>query len=84
VRATSGIELSRVRTEFRLRPPEPINQSPLESRGRHCYAIKSNHSWVLVFLQQSRNMVGKLLNIRVKEPNGGSQIEDSVSRNKQS
>jgi hypothetical protein len=34
VRAMSGIELSRVRTEFRLHPPEPINQSPLESRGR--------------------------------------------------
>ena len=42
VRAMSGTELSRVRTEFRLRPPEPINQSPLESRGRHCYAIKWN------------------------------------------
>jgi hypothetical protein len=25
VRAMSGTELSRVRTEFRLRPPEPIN-----------------------------------------------------------
>jgi len=30
--AMSGNELSRVRTEFRLRPPEPINQSLLESR----------------------------------------------------
>ena len=40
VRAMSGTELSRVRTEFRLRLPEPINQRPLESRGRHCYAIK--------------------------------------------
>jgi hypothetical protein len=39
VRAMSGTELSRVRTEFRLRPPERINQSPPESRGRHCYAI---------------------------------------------
>jgi hypothetical protein len=28
----SGTELSRVRTEFRLRLPEPINKSPLESR----------------------------------------------------
>ncbi len=37
----SGTELSRVRTEFRLRLPEPINKSPLESRrSRHCYAIK--------------------------------------------
>jgi hypothetical protein len=40
VRAMSGTELSRVRTEFRLRPPVPVNQSLLESRGRHCYAIK--------------------------------------------
>jgi hypothetical protein len=31
--AMSGTELSRVRTEFRLRPPEPINKSPLESSG---------------------------------------------------
>jgi hypothetical protein len=31
--AMSGNELSRVRTEFRLRPPVPINQSLLESRG---------------------------------------------------
>jgi hypothetical protein len=30
--AMSGNELSRVRTEFWLRPPEPIKQSPLESR----------------------------------------------------
>jgi hypothetical protein len=33
VHAMSGTELSRVRTEFRLLPPEPINKSPLESRG---------------------------------------------------
>jgi hypothetical protein len=33
VQAMSGTELSRVRTEFRLRLPEPINKSPLESRG---------------------------------------------------
>jgi hypothetical protein len=31
--AMSGTDLSRVRTEFRLRLPERINQSPLESRG---------------------------------------------------
>jgi hypothetical protein len=31
--AMSGTELSRVRTEFRLRLPEPINKSSLESRG---------------------------------------------------
>jgi hypothetical protein len=39
VHAMSGTELSRVRTEFRLRLPETINKSPLESRRRHCYAI---------------------------------------------
>jgi hypothetical protein len=33
VHAMSGIELSRVRTEFRLHLPEPVNKSPLESRG---------------------------------------------------
>jgi hypothetical protein len=33
VHAMSGTELSRVRTEIRLRLPEPINKSPLESRG---------------------------------------------------
>jgi hypothetical protein len=31
--AMSGTELSRVRTELRLLPPEPINQRPLASRG---------------------------------------------------
>jgi hypothetical protein len=39
-RALSGTELSRVPTEFRLRPPERINQNPLESnyKGRpHLY-----------------------------------------------
>jgi hypothetical protein len=33
VHAMPSIELSRVRTEFRLRLPEPINKSPLESSG---------------------------------------------------
>jgi hypothetical protein len=33
VNAMSGNELSRVRTEFRLRPPEPINQCLLETSG---------------------------------------------------
>jgi hypothetical protein len=33
VHARSGTELSRVRTEFRLRLPEPSNKSPLESSG---------------------------------------------------
>jgi hypothetical protein len=32
VRAMSGTELSRVRTQFRPLLPEPINKSPLESR----------------------------------------------------
>jgi hypothetical protein len=31
--AMSGTELSCVRTEFRLRLPEPSNKSPLESSG---------------------------------------------------
>jgi len=31
--AMSGTELSRVRTELRLLPPEPIKQSSLASRG---------------------------------------------------
>ena len=31
--ATSGTELARVRTEFLLRLPEPINKSLLKSRG---------------------------------------------------
>jgi hypothetical protein len=39
-RAMSGTELSRVRTEFRLRPPERINQKAHSSLGgRHCYAM---------------------------------------------
>src|SRR6202050_2112741 len=33
VHVMSGTELSRVRTEFRLHLPEPINKIPLESRG---------------------------------------------------
>jgi len=33
VQAMTSTELSRVRTEFRLRLLEPINKSPLESRG---------------------------------------------------
>src|SRR3981081_1662832 len=40
--AMSGIELSRVRTELRLLPPEAYQQKPDRvERGRHCYAIKS-------------------------------------------
>ena len=33
VHAMSGTELSCVRTEYRLRLSEPIDKSPLESRG---------------------------------------------------
>jgi hypothetical protein len=47
VRAMSGTELSRVRTEFRLRLPEPINKNPLESKGPTllCNHVKrKNHS----------------------------------------
>jgi len=33
LRAMSGTELSRVRTELRLLPPEPNNQRRLASRG---------------------------------------------------
>jgi hypothetical protein len=41
--AMSGIELSRVRTELRLLPPEAYQQmSDRVERGRHCYAIKWN------------------------------------------
>jgi hypothetical protein len=39
--AMSGTELSRVRTELRLLPPEAYQQkSDRVERGRHCYAIK--------------------------------------------
>ena len=43
--AMSGIELSRVRTELRLLPPEAYQQkSDRVERGRHCYAIKCRRS----------------------------------------
>ena len=39
--AMSGTELSRVRTEPRLLPPEAYQQkSDRVERSRHCYAIK--------------------------------------------
>ena len=43
VHAMSSTELSRVRTEFRLHLPEPINKIPLESRGPTllCNQLKS-------------------------------------------
>jgi hypothetical protein len=46
IHAMSGTELSRVRTEFRLRLPERINKSPLESRGPTllCNHVRKNPS----------------------------------------
>jgi len=59
VRARSGTELSRVRTEFRLRLPEPSNKSPLESRGptlfcnqvlvRRFHLFDYSKNWYLAF-----------------------------------
>jgi len=52
--AMSGTELSRVRTELRLLPPEAYQQkSDRVERGRHCYAIKW-FSDVLALLVQYR------------------------------
>src|SRR5215469_17793905 len=51
VHAMSGNELSRVRTEFRLHPPEPIKRCLLESRAD----IVMQSSCLSVF---SRNPVG--------------------------
>jgi len=42
VHAMSGTEQSRVRTELRLRLPEPINKSPLESRAADI-VMQSSH-----------------------------------------
>jgi hypothetical protein len=41
--AMSGTELSRVRTELRLLPPEPINEGPLESRAADIVMQSSGH-----------------------------------------
>src|SRR5580704_5990316 len=47
--AMSGTELSRVRTELRLLPPEAYQQkSDRVERSRHCYAIKCRTSTSLV------------------------------------
>jgi hypothetical protein len=43
VRAMSGIELSRVRSESRLRLPETINKSPLESRRADIVMQSNGH-----------------------------------------
>jgi hypothetical protein len=54
--AMSGIELSRVRTELRLLPPEAYQQkSDRVERGRHCYAI--NWFWQISLLQRSSGHV---------------------------
>jgi hypothetical protein len=48
----SGTELSRVRTEFRLRLPEPINNSPLESSGPTLLCNQVHHldqTWTITF-----------------------------------
>ncbi len=47
VHAMSGTELSRVRTEFQLRLPEPNNKSPLESRRPTllCNHMKKNFAF---------------------------------------
>jgi hypothetical protein len=49
VRAMSGTELSRVRTEFRLPLLEPINKSPLES-SRADIVMQSSETAGLVSL----------------------------------
>jgi hypothetical protein len=48
VRAMSGTELSRVRTEFRLRRPEPINKSPPASR-RPTLLCNQPEKWISAF-----------------------------------
>jgi len=59
--AMSGIELSRVRTELRLLPPEAYQQkSDRVERGRHCYAIKWPHCPVT---RLSRNLLNKSFQI---------------------
>src|SRR5712664_519218 len=52
VHAMSGTELSRVRTELRLLPPEPINQRLLASRGAY------------IVMQSSAPVLGGCLNRR--------------------
>jgi hypothetical protein len=49
VHAISSAELSRVRTGFRLLPPEPFNGSPLESRGPTllCNQVKCCFKWTV-------------------------------------
>jgi hypothetical protein len=55
VHAMSGTELSRVRTEFRLRLPEPINKSPLESRGPTLLCNQVNCCFTSPVTRLSRN-----------------------------
>jgi hypothetical protein len=56
VHAMSGNELSRVRTEFRLRPPEPINHCLLESRGP---TLLCNHVEMKAVLVQRVLLAGR-------------------------
>jgi hypothetical protein len=60
IHAISGTELSRVRTEFRLRLPEPINKSPLESRGADIVMQSLAH---LVVIIPVRNTYRKRTNL---------------------
>ena len=57
--AMSGTKLSRVRTELRLLPPEPINQSLLASRGADIVMAQQGYlsfQWVKVpSAEPSRN-----------------------------
>jgi hypothetical protein len=51
----SFLDQSRVRTEFRLRLPEPIHKSPLESRGPTllCNHVDSGYSFAGVISDRS-------------------------------
>jgi len=51
--AMSGTELSRVRTELRLLPPEPISQRLLESRGADI-VMQSSGFWTNSHLSGKR------------------------------
>jgi hypothetical protein len=53
VHAMSDTELSRVRTEFRPRLPEPINKSPLEPRGPALLCNQVNLARFVLFAIQS-------------------------------
>ena len=52
--AMSGTKLSRVRTDLRLLPPEPINQSLLASRGADIVMQSSGYQDGLVWAKSCR------------------------------